>query len=166
MVPNILIWSKNIDNKDKGVINHSLIINRSLSISNWIYWFDYYINYFGIHCQYTPLDRLNLMKLFQLLVIKFGPLIQHVMKNSMISKYENSWAHNRMYSIKIIMKGKINFILSCFLYAPFLSSLLTASNVTESRIKGKYYERREISQDSILNSIISSHKNLRWVYLY
>ena len=66
-----------------------------------------------------------------------------------------------MYSIKMITNGTFNFIQLCLLYELFISSLSTAPNVAESKIKGKYYERREASQDSIGNSIISSHENLR-----
>lgn len=55
-----------------------------------------------------------------------------------------------------------NLFASYFLVHALMLSISTASNVTENEIKGTYYERRKASEDSILNSIVSTHKNLRY----
>ena len=55
-----------------------------------------------------------------------------------------------------------NLFASYFLVHALMLSISTASNVTENEIKGTYYERRKASEYSILNSIVSTHKNLRY----
>ena len=55
----------------------------------------------------------------------------------------------------------IDLFVYSFLLNSNIFTLTMASNVTENKIKGMYYEHRQASENSILNSIISTHKDLR-----
>ena len=48
-----------------------------------------------------------------------------------------------------------------FLYLS-ISFLSTMSNAEASKIKGMYYERRQANEESVKDSTISTHENLRY----